>query len=515
MKKRILSILLAAVIFTTTFIFGESHNISAQSHLTSPLFLRVGLERNYRDRSSITINTNNLMMYTQSGNNNFIEVGFVISSNQYTVVPDDRSYFILTEGLASLETAQRTRQQYVDMGYNVQILRRNGMWFVCSDAEVFNYADITPNERRLRLSDGMDVTIIFDSELKFAPIFDEYISIDGRQFRGMIEFLRFTGFNVSAVNIVELEHYLYSVVPAEMPSTWHIEALRAQAMASRNYAVTSLTRHSDRGYHLCDSVHCQVYSGVSSERETTTRAVNDTAGRFIYFENEPISAFYFSSSGGHTENSENVWSGTVPYARGVPEINEVERREWVRSFTLNELTQVMRNNHIDIGNVTRVGITRVSNAGRAIELTFYGTRSNHTVSKDEIRWFFNNTPGGALDSTNFRIVDAAVSSQSVQSVRVTNGTNSFNTPISDIRVLNRHGEIVNVLGSIAVVSSSGVSILSAHSAVMESTGEVVTFSGTGWGHGVGMSQFGAKGMAEIGYSYIQILQHYYRGVTIR
>jgi stage II sporulation protein D len=146
------------------------------------------------------------------------------------------------------------------------------------------------------------------------------IRIGDNAYRGSLS-LRQGGDGVRVVNVLPLESYLEGVVPAEMgPKTFpELDALKAQAVAARTYAVARLGEHEAEGYDLCDSVQCQVYGGALWEHPLSSQAVRDTAGLVILYQGKPIQAFYHSTCGGHTEDGEVQFPAlSGPYLKGVP-----------------------------------------------------------------------------------------------------------------------------------------------------------------------------------------------------
>lgn len=135
-------------------------------------------------------------------------------------------------------------------------------------------------------------------------------------YHGALEF-RPSGNTVQTVDAVDLEDYVRGVISAEMPSSWAPEALKAQAVAARTYAITSNV--SGNGYQLYPDTRSQMYGGVAAETPTTDAAVAATRGQVVTYDGQPVTTFFFASSGGHTEDIENVWLGTSPepWLRGV------------------------------------------------------------------------------------------------------------------------------------------------------------------------------------------------------
>jgi len=302
----------------------------------------------------------------------------------------------------------------------------------------------------------------------------EPIRLDGRAYRGGAEFARL-GHGITAVNIVSVEEYLFSVVPSEMPASWHPEALKAQAVAARTYAFSG---SAHVGFDVCDRVCCQVYRGVEWEHENTTAAVLATAGLAIYFNGQLIDAVYFASSGGFTENSENVWQEPRPYLVSVSDPHEHEPVIWTRSFTLAEIGP----------NVTGVSIGSVLPSGRVESLIIHQTHGNRVLTREEIRTFFNP----ALSSRMFTLGDQAPP----EMVFVFDGNQTIALPSQGLHI----------------ISAQGISVQQPQQ--VTTSGNDVVFTGRGFGHGVGMSQRGAEGMARRGYTFREILSHFYTGITI-
>ncbi len=142
-----------------------------------------------------------------------------------------------------------------------------------------------------------------------------------RWYRG--EFIVTSSNNLlTLVNNISLEEYIMGVVPAEMPSKWNPEALKAQAIAARSYAVANLGKRASRGFDLKDNTEDQAYGGATSETVHTNRAVLDTKGIVVTYNRQVIPAYYCASAGGQTINSGNVWTKNLPYLRSVPSFDE-------------------------------------------------------------------------------------------------------------------------------------------------------------------------------------------------
>jgi stage II sporulation protein D len=114
-----------------------------------------------------------------------------------------------------------------------------------------------------------------------------------------------------------MQEYLYGVVPREMSKTWPLEALKAQAVVARTFAITNQNKFMHLGFNMDNSVLSQVYGGYDWEGPISNQAVDETIGMLLYYNTTLASAYYHSNSGGYTANSENVWSSEVPYLRSV------------------------------------------------------------------------------------------------------------------------------------------------------------------------------------------------------
>jgi len=437
----------------------------------------------------------------------------------------------------NLAEAQFATGGYVFSG-GIPAMLYNGLWGVYLRADSLTHAQsiaanfpgataVAPTTSRISLHADGNIVLVSDNIAANLQIQDAsgITGLGDRRYRGVIELARFAGSRLTAVNIIDIEYYLLSVVPAEMPASWHIEALMAQAVAARTFAVRRLGHFVARGFDVCDTTTSQVYVGITNEQPSTTMAVVGTRGIMVLHNGQPIEAVYSSSSGGVTENSENAWGSVIPYLRSVPDPHDTTGREWTRTITLTQLNQLLTNQNINIGGATGIRLDKHSN-GRVQTLTILGTTGNHAVSREAIRWFF--TP--ALDSRNFTIVSPTMQGGGQNLQLSAQGAHvrdlfGFAIPISLVNtpVVSATGVTQLQPGNItargafgtAIIDAGGTGGIAGVATSVTGTGYQIVFSGRGWGHGVGMSQHGAHGMALAGYNFRQILQHYYTGVEIR
>jgi stage II sporulation protein D len=191
---------------------------------------------------------------------------------------------------------------------------------------------------------------------------------------------------LNAINAVDIESYLRGVVAEESPSSWPMEALRAQAVAARSYALT--TGIGGNGFDAYDDTRSQVYGGVAAETARTDSAVASTAGQVVQHDGKTIEAFFMSTSGGHTENVENVFGGSAePYLRGVPDPNEAAAgspyHRWKRKFSLASMQAELGD--LVKGRLKGIVVTRRGVSPRIIKAKLVGSGGKSGVSGTTLR----------------------------------------------------------------------------------------------------------------------------------
>jgi stage II sporulation protein D len=277
------------------------------------------------------------------------------------------------------------------------------------------------------------------TQLWVKPQMGGYVWIGDRWYRGSVRVVA-TKKQLLAINHVDLEQYLYSVLGSEMSPTFPAEALKAQAVAARTYALYRSQSTSQKAFDVDSTQASQVYRGLSGESNTTQAAVNATLGQIVTYQGKPILAAFHSSSGGHTENVEDIWSSRVPYLRGVPDYDSGSPGfEWTQVFTAAQLSQSLK-----VKQIRTLLPDRLSQFGSVLSLqvngdttkTFTGSQVRTALKLRSLRFTISATPAGFL------------------------------------------------------------------------------FTGRGYGHALGMSQWGAYHLAEQGQKYPSILAHYYQGVDL-
>lgn len=335
----------------------------------------------------------------------------------------------------------------------------------------------------------------------------------GYKYYGGFEYVRTTGGNLSVINVLPADDYVKGVVPYEMSSSWPLEALKAQAVCARTYALR-ITSHRSDGFDVCNSTHCQVYYGVGSANAQTDRAVEETSGQCLYYNGSLIEAVYSSSNGGASEDAKNVWGSDVGYLQGKLDPYEaminIPNYSYTVTFTPQELTTILNSKGYSVGTVQNVYVSKTTDVGNVAAVTFVGTSGTKTVTGETCRTIFNNVISGkTVRSQRYTITGGSGGGYQV------NGGSTVLDDLDGTYVISGNGAISSYSGGDTyVMTESGVTVLQP-SGGSSSSGNVFTISGTGNGHNVGLSQYGAKAMAEIGCSYEEILHFYYTDVTIR
>ncbi len=254
-----------------------------------------------------------------------------------------------------------------------------------------------------------------------------------------------------AVNELPLEDYLKGVVPAEMSASWSIEALKAQAIASRTYALYKMRQSGKKEFDVAATTSDQVYKGRAGADGPAAKAVDETRDQVLVYRDEPILAAFFSTAAGPTEDAMNVWSVDLPYLKGVEcpfDVNS-PKYQWRTDVWLPLLEQRLREEGFPVGVVAGITPATYSKAGRVTQVRILHSDGELYVKGEDLR-----------------------------------------------RVL-------------------GYTVLASTQFDLDVNGFQLQFAGRGAGHGVGLCQWGAKELADKGYGAEAILRYYYPGTDIR
>ncbi len=338
------------------------------------------------------------------------------------------------QGAVQLRVAVEKGVARLKVGSSTNAIVKDASGQKLGDIAAMNAFYATPSEG------GVAVNTMRAGAVWIEPLAGGYVYIGDFWYRGEVLVIP-SNKGLTAINYVDLEQYLYSVLGSEMSASWPLEALKAQAVAARTYAIYKQQKERNAFYDLSNTQASQVYQGVAKEFSSTQTAVNATAGQVLTYGNQLILSVFHACSGGRTENVEDVWSEALPYLRGVQDYDQdVTQCQWVKSFSPEELNKRISG----VGNVVSITPTLTTN-GSIKSMKIVGMSGTRELKGEAVR----NALG--LKSTRFTITQ-------------------------------------------------------------EPTG--LRFDGRGWGHGLGLSQWGAYNLAARGINYRQILGHYYSGTKL-
>lgn len=267
---------------------------------------------------------------------------------------------------------------------------------------------------------------------------------------GVVQVLQ-RGKGLMVVNHVDLEEYVKGVVPSEVNAAWHLEMLKAQAVAARTYALYLRGLSAGRDYDVVASIQDQVYRGRHGIDGQVEQAVEATRGLVVTYQDAPIYAAFSSTAAGPTEDAMNVWAKDLPYLKGVEcpfDLNS-PYYQWRASFKIDALEQSLRQQGFSVGTIATLTPLTYSRAGR----------------------------------------------------------------VATLRLLHSGGELI--LRGEDLRKAVGYTVVPSTQFAIESIGAEVVLIGYGAGHAVGLCQWGAKELAELGYSHTTILQYYYPGTELK
>ncbi|MEB3264150.1 MAG: SpoIID/LytB domain-containing protein [Synechococcus sp.] len=301
-----------------------------------------------------------------------------------------------------------------------------------------------------------------------------------KSYRGRLQLLRGNA-RLQAINVIGIESYLPSVVGSEMPASWPLEALRAQAVAARTYALRQ--RKPAAPFDLTATVASQVYKGLAAETPSTREAVASTRSQVLLHGNTLINAVFHSSGGGITENSGDLWSRQLPYLVSVPDYDDSSPvREWQVRLEPEKLRQAFP----ETGGVQRIEVLGTTASGRVRQARVTGPSGSLLVSGPDLR----TRLGLRSTLVRFELLQPELASLPLP------------PPPSPLGVPGEGREAPPLMPAIPAMP-------------LQVPQPALLAIGRGFGHGVGMSQWGAYTMARQGSSYDQILRHYYQGAEVR
>ena len=437
----------------------------------------------------------------------------------------------------------------------------------------------------------------------------------GYKWHGNFLYKRAKENKLSIINYVDLEDYVKGVLPYEVDPDWHLEALKAQAVCSRSFAICT-NKHQADGYDLCNTTCCQVYYGANTATEQSNKAVDATQGEYLTYNGTAVEGNFFSSDGGATEDAENVWGGESNYLLGKVDPYEKQSESWSVTLTAEEIQKKLQAAEYNLGSIANVVVTKrtpMDNVNEVVITDTAGTKvtlkqsnvrtvfqlhsirytitpnyatksaalprdvkiqpSTHKVTVDgstvapqgynidgynyyklrDIAYLLNGTdsqfniewspktnqitliPQSAYESVGGELTQShAVQIHSYTASNAPVFRNDDALSLAGYCINNNNyyklrdlGEAlgfgVEFDGDAQTVMITSAGDTSSENQIQETGGSTpqttaiplsYTFTGTGWGHSVGLSQWGAHAMAESGFSYRDILKFYYTGIEI-
>ncbi|MBU5636326.1 SpoIID/LytB domain-containing protein [Geomonas sp. Red69] len=275
------------------------------------------------------------------------------------------------------------------------------------------------------------------------------ITINGKGYRALIE-VSAADKGLLVVNELPLEEYLVGLINCEISSAWPIEAIKAQAVIARSYAVYQMQARRGASYQLESSVMDQVYEGADVEDSRAAYGVRETAGEVLSYNGKTIQAFYHSNCGGHTESSKNVWGLSIPYLQGVScrYCGDSNPIRWELNLPLKKVESSLKGAGFQVAGLRELRVRGRNQSGRVQDVVAECSRGSVVIPAVAFRKALGY---GSVKSTNFEL---------------------------------------------------------------RGSRDEVQMIGTGSGHGVGLCQWGAKGRANEGFDYREILTYYYPGVKL-
>lgn len=326
------------------------------------------------------------------------------------------------------------------------------------------------------------------------------LTINDKHYYGSFEFYADNNGKITVVNVIDIEQYIKGVLPSEIYPSWKMEALKAAAIVSRTFALRNATSssHASLGFDVCNNTHCQMYEGTKKEHANTNAAIDETCGMVLMFDGKLAMTPYHSSTGGETASAAEVWGSnpqSYPYLTKIfnpfEDYRNVPNGKWqniVLPANIITFIPVSYAAKLSGGNLS---FEYDNNGGFINSMTVTDSLGNQVslTTSSQVRNFF----GRLVNSSNFGIGRTYIPSDSYS---------------PGISVITASGEYdLTGIGGFEYITADGVKTAAGLT-------EVYVFDGKGYGHGVGLSQFGSRDMANAGFNYYQILMTYFPGTEL-
>ncbi len=332
------------------------------------------------------------------------------------------------------------------------------------------------------------------------------LKLGTKQYRGYLEFRRFSDRDITVINVLAFDEYLYGVLPTEVSAGWNLpEVFKAQAVSARNFAYVNYYagKHTAYDFDVCSTSNCQNYGGYSAEYAVTNKAVDDTSGELLLYNGKPASIYYSASDGGYTEATENVWSSAIAYYKAVEDPYD-PKQYLLYSMTAAEASATLKAKDYNVGDLQSITIKKRSSSGRVLEMVLTGTAGSVTIKKNATRGAFG------LRSQMF-----SVRTDAVYTMKEGEWSDSLVESLDGTKYSEAFIKVSTF--TLRVAPSDGIAAHNNYyyeTVTIKNQSDMIYFDVYGNGHGVGMSQLGAKAMAQQGLTYIDIMNFYYPGTTV-
>ncbi len=325
----------------------------------------------------------------------------------------------------------RSHYQILALNTNQQLYQARHLW----------QAKVLPTESGIKI--GKEHFKIYG--IRIQPSRSPAVYLNGRRFRGAIDIIRQPNNKLTAVNHLDVEEYVQGVLYHEVAPWWPMEALKAQSIVSRTFALYQARVNAGKDYDLVSTAYSQVYGGRTSERGRTSKAVRLTKDKVLTYQNKIFQTFFHATCAGHTERAGNLWNIDLPPLRG-RECQFCRRSphfHWEKKLSLKEIEEALEKADFKVGLIESIGIVDRDVSGRITQLEITSTAGRTKLSANRFR--------------------------------LTVGPNIIRSTNINVEIKKRRAY----------------------------------FEGYGWGHGVGMCQWGSFFMAREGFNAEQILGFYY------
>lgn len=377
-----------------------------------------------------------------------------------------------------------------------------------------------------------------------------FILVNKRPYRGSFTLRNEQG-NLVVINHLYLDDYIRGTIKMEINPHWPEEAVKAQIITARTYAVKNLSRHREQGYDFCASSHCQFYGGVNAEDPITNKLIDSIKGFILTYQNQPAGVCFHSESGGCTDSAFNVWGKNVPYLVSVlsPWENDSPHAQWEVEISSEELTQALQQAGFIQGSIVDVQVQPNSGKQRVSEFLIQTTLKKYRIPASKVREAlgYDRLPSTFFEMTpiNKTMIPAKPTPKPQVTLFPSPPVTAAKNPDSsdenpDYReMLDKDWNLDDIFTFLRLREQERQKSNSSrmkqpsptkpidefeekealetlhHPETLYRNNSDYLFRGKGYGHGVGLSQWGARGMAMEGYSYQEILLHYFPGCEIK